>query len=263
MKFRIGLLLALVISAVIFIGDARVNADHAWGTYHWERSANPFVLQLGNNLTSQWYPAFDESIIDWSASSVLDVVPVAGGTNARKCRITTGRVEVCNSTYGNNGWLGIAGISVSGGHITGSYVKLNDTYYNNPPYNTEPWRNFVMCQEIGHAFGLDHQDEGFSNPNLGTCMDYTNDPLGPPNNEHPNTHDYDQLESIYAHLDEGGGDPPPCRGRGCNKNANVDVGDPRQWGRVIERDDAGRPILYVRDLGNGKKHFTHVYPVPE
>ncbi len=35
-----------------------------------------------------------------------------------------------------------------------------------------------MCQEIGHDFGLDHQDENFNNPNLGTCMDYTNDPLG-------------------------------------------------------------------------------------
>jgi hypothetical protein len=54
--------------------------------------------------------------------------------------------------------------------------------------------------EIGHTFGLDHQDENFSNPNLGTCMDYTSDPDGP-SNEHPNAHDDQQLETIYAHLD--------------------------------------------------------------
>ena len=63
----------------------------------------------------------------------------------------------------------------------------------------------MICQEIAHDFGLDHQDENFSNPNLGTCMDYTSDPEGPPSNEHPNQHDYDQLESIYSHLDGGGG----------------------------------------------------------
>jgi hypothetical protein len=40
-----------------------------------------------------------------------------------------------------------------------------------------------MCQEVGHTFGLDHQDENFNNTNLGTCMDYTNDPS---TNQHPN-----------------------------------------------------------------------------
>lgn len=30
----------------------------------------------------------------------------------------------------NNGWLGIASISVNGSHITQGTVKLNDTYFN-------------------------------------------------------------------------------------------------------------------------------------
>ena len=55
-----------------------------------------------------------------------------------------------------------------------------------------------MCQEVGHTFGLDHQDENFNNANLGTCMDYTNDPS---TNQHPNKHDYDELITIYSHLD--------------------------------------------------------------
>lgn len=25
---------------------------HAWGTYHWARTANPFALKLGDNVTS-------------------------------------------------------------------------------------------------------------------------------------------------------------------------------------------------------------------
>ena len=62
-----------------------------------------------------------------------------------------------------------------------------------------------------------HQDEGFDNANLGTCMDYTNDPdgtiYGQLNNEKPNEHDYDMMTEIYAHLNpvdggEGGTKPP-------------------------------------------------------
>lgn len=119
-----------------------------------------------------------------------------------------------------------------------------------------------MCQEIGHAFGLDHQDENFNNANLGTCMDYTNNPNS---NQHPNAHDYEELGIIYNHLDSGGGGGGTCRGRFCQGGvpANVDMGDPRQWGSVVETDGQGRPILFMRDFGNGNKFFTHIYPVPD
>lgn len=46
----------------------------------------------------------------------------------------------------------------------------------------------MMCQEIGHDFGLDHQDE--SGADLNTCMDYS-DALDNPS---PNNHDYQQLQ---------------------------------------------------------------------
>ena len=65
-------------------------------------------------------------------------------------------------------------------------AKMNDTYHDAAPYNRDGWRDMVMCQEVGHTFGLGHQDENFSNGNLGTCMDYTSDPDGPPANRAPN-----------------------------------------------------------------------------
>src|SRR5215210_9224495 len=83
---------------------------------------------------------------------------------------------------------------VSGLHITQSTVKVNDTYFNTSFYNTPIWRASVMCQEVGHVFGLDHQDE--SGADFHTCMDYASNPDG--DNTHPNQHDYDMLEQIYA-----------------------------------------------------------------
>ncbi|MDO8574271.1 MAG: hypothetical protein Q7R86_01450 [bacterium] len=114
----------------------------------------------------------------------------------------------------------------------------------------------MMCQEIGHTFGLAHQDENFSNTNLGTCMDYTSDPDGPPSNEHPNAHDYTQLETIYSHLDSFTTLGQAISGPGKGKHAEEI--DTAEWGKSLKQDGKGRTSLYERDLGKGEKLFTFV-----
>jgi hypothetical protein len=166
---------------------------------------------------------------------------------------------VCNATYGNTGWLGIAQIWLSGGHISQGVAKMNDTYFNTATYNTPAWRRLVMCQEIAHDFGLDHQDENFNNANLGSCLDYTSDPDGPPSNEHPNSHDFQQLETIYAHSHTSApvvSQPPPAMNQ-------IDFAGPRQWGRPIHWTEDGRPDLFLLDFGRGHRVITHVFWVPE
>lgn len=241
----------VVLSAVFAIV---AYADHSWGTYHWARTSNPFNLKLGDNVSGVWDTHLPITSSDWSASSVLDTTIVAGQTNPKPCRAVYGKVQVCNSTYGNTGWLGVAQIWISGSHIVQGVTKLNDTYFNTPTYNTPAWRNLVMCQEVGHTLGLDHQDEIFGNPNLGTCMDYTSNPSGPPSNEHPNAHDYAQLETIYAHLDS----TTTVSQTLSNGRANVDFDEPGEWGRVVRKSGDGRNSLYERDLGKGHKVFTFV-----
>jgi hypothetical protein len=254
--FTSSRLRSLVILLVVFALAAfpsAASATHAWGSYHWARTSNPFTLKLGDNVSSTWDTYLAEASSDWSLSNVLDTTVVQGGTRPKNCRPTKGRVEVCNATYGNTNWLGVAQIWVSGIHITQGTVKVNDTYFNTATYNTPPWRRFVMCQEIGHTFGLAHQDENFNNPNLGSCMDYTSDPDGPPSNEHPNQHDYDMLEQIYAHLDSTTTVSSMPAGM-----ANGDFHSQSEWGRSIRTSSDGRVSLYVRDFGGGHQVFTFV-----
>jgi hypothetical protein len=246
-------LLAIAASAalVVVMSPGGAQANHSWGGYHWARTSNPFTLTVADNVTTAWDSYLNTSVSDWSASSVLNLTKVAGTAKPRTCKATTGRVEVCNATYGNNGWLGIASISItSGNHITKGTVKLNDTYFNTAQYNTPAWRNLVMCQEIGHTFGLDHQDENFTNANLGTCMDYTNNPS---TNQHPNAHDYAQLESIYSHLDSTStvGAAAPSNTAKVGNNAS-------SWGKRVEGSRASGHSTYVRDLGRGNLVITFV-----
>ncbi|MBI3952493.1 MAG: hypothetical protein HY336_00885 [Candidatus Doudnabacteria bacterium] len=242
----------IAVISLFFAGAFSVSASHSWGNYHWGRTVSPFTLKLGDNVSLNWDARLAAASTDWSVSEVLDTSVVTGTTTPRNCRARTGRVEVCNSKYGKNGWLGVASVWVSGSHIVQGTVKLNDTYFNTPKYNTLAWKQFVMCQEIGHTFGLNHQDEDFTNPNLGTCMDYTNDPS---TNQQPNQHDYDQLSLIYSHLDS----INTVSSSISSSRAKDEVtDDPDSWGRVLKKDKDGKNSLHEKDLGRGKKVYTFV-----
>lgn len=243
-------------AAVLALGLVGVTAQpasatHSWAGYHWARSSNPFTLKLGDNLSSTWKPYLSTTSSDWSKSAVLDTTIVAGSTSAKKCAATAGRVQVCNAAYGQRGWLGIASVNVSGTHITQGTVKLNDTYFAMAQYNNPAERNVVMCQEVGHTLGLDHQDEDFNNADLGTCMDYSNNPAP---NQHPNQHDYDMLGSIYNHVDN-----TSTVGAAAPQGSGPTVGNSRKsWGTKVQGSRQKGVSTYVKDLGRGQKVVTHV-----
>jgi hypothetical protein len=223
------------------------GASHAWGNYHWARTSNPFTIKVVDSMTTDWDDNLNTAISDWNSSSVMNVVREAGDSSSRvrkQCRPVSGKVRACNANYGNNGWLGLAQIWASGNHITQGTAKMNDSYLATPSYD-ETARQHVICQEIGHDWGLDHQDE--SGADLNTCMDYSN----ALDNPHPNNHDYAMLETIYSHLDSSttiAAAPPGF--------ANADVHAQENWGEKVS--DNGKTALFVRDFGKGFQIFTFV-----
>lgn len=224
---------ALVAAAVV---AAPALASHAWGNYHWARTANPFTVPLGHNMSSDWDDNLAAASADWTASSVLDAPVVAGSSKGRQCKASNGTVQVCNARYGFNGWLGLAQIWTSGSHIVKAVAKMNDSYLSSGSYS-ETNRQHVICQEIGHGFGLHHQDE--SGADLNTCMDYSN----ALDNPSPNAHDYQQLETIYnSHLDS-------------SSTVGFTAGES---GRVIHRRDTIATSYIVEDLGDGFLLHTFV-----
>jgi hypothetical protein len=187
-------------------------------------------------MTTDWKDNLNIAASDWNKSTVLDTVVVAGASKGN-CRPTSGRDEVCNGTYGYNGWLGLAQIWASGSHITQGTTKMNDTYLASSRYS-ETNRQQVICQEVGHTFGLAHQDE--SGADLNTCMDYSN----ALDNAHPNQHDYDQLVTIYTHLDSST--------TIASATAAAGAAEAHGFGRRVSES------LFVEDLGNGHKLYTWV-----
>jgi hypothetical protein len=263
---RFARLAAATSLAVTVTFGAVLVADHSWGSYHWARTTTPFDLTVINSTTPDWDGYVTQSIGDWSQSAVLNMVEDPDGSTAdkdrRQCRAPQGAVRICNLTYGFNGWLGIAGISIdTNGHIVSGYTKLNDSYFSTSTYNKPVWKQSVACQELGHNIGLDHQDEDFDNQSLFSCMDYQDPPY-----EYPNSHDYQQLQTIYGHLDSynsyaggsgGGGEPcnaPP--GKGCNKADAPQDPPGNAWGISLGRK--GQKEKFLRIDPDGTRHITFV-----
>src|SRR5262245_3858569 len=102
MRLRVPALI-FVVAACLFATQQGASANHSWNGYHWARTANPFTVKLGNNLSSQWQEPLATASTDWSQSTVLDTLVVPGGARPRNCRPTAGQDEICNSNYGNTG----------------------------------------------------------------------------------------------------------------------------------------------------------------
>lgn len=257
-KIRSVLFVAVLAALLLVLAiSATASASHSWNGYHWARTSNPFTLKLGDNVSGLWDGMLVTASSDWSQSNVLDTTIVAGGTAPKSCRPTAGRVEVCSARYGNTGWLGVAQIWISGGtHITQGTVKNNDYYFGNSTYayNNTAEMQHVICQEVGHTFGLDHQSTDGSS--LNTCMDYYhNTSASDTQSTHPNSHDYQELATIYSHLDS-----TTTVGQAAQMPAAMggDFSAPNSWGKLVSQSRDGRESTYAHDFGGGNMVVTHV-----
>jgi len=218
------------------------SASHSWNNYHWARTTASFTLKVVDSTTTDWDSELNTALQLWSVAPVLDAT-VASSDDSNKtrkrCQTVRGQMRVCNAAYGQNGWLGLATIGLdSQGHIDRGTAKMNDSY---DWYWTPEEKNHVMCQEIGHVFGLTHTSEDGTSQQ--TCMDYSTSP----DSQWPNDHDYEELALIYSHLDaynsydggtsSGGGDGGVCNappGKGCNKNGSKPLAEVPPMGvRVV------------------------------
>jgi hypothetical protein len=257
--------LSLVLLVLVAVAAVPAFGAHAWGNYHWPKAATGEVtVPVTMNISGQWPSYASRVMADWNSSNEINSPWSFGAiSSTKRCTSAAGQIEVCNNTYGQNGWLGIAGISISGSHITKGYTKLNDSYYNTAQYNTPAWRQMVFCQEVGHDYGLGHQNEIFNNVNVGSCMDYTNAPQGGivngfnygAANLYPNAHDYAQLVTIYSHSDSTLPFDAMTADATRPRKLEEALADAGQWGTPIAFDAEGMPTTFF--LKTGTNHDGH------
>ena len=240
-------------------------ASHVWGPYHWRRTSSAIkIVKVRRRHSAAWITRYNTAINDWKKSSLTKIRAAAGltGSASAACAMVTGEIVSCDAKYGNTGWLGLATINISGAHITRGNSKVNNTYFNQAAFNTVAWRQAVICQEIGHNFGLGHVNEVFNNKNTGSCMDYTNDPDGgpggasstDPDNMNPNSHDYALINSRHNHI----GFIVPQTTVMPQAMAAYNPVTADQLGGLVWSSKDGRLTRHEVDFGHGYKAATWV-----
>ena len=187
--------LALITALLVSVNPG-AQASHAWANYHWGRTSNPFSLKIVDSVVGNWDPLLRAVSTDWGASSVINTRIQGGNTSLVQrlnCAPISGKIRVCNANYGPNLWFGLATVWLSNGHIFQAVTQVNDFHFSGQ-YANKTAKRHVLCQEVGHDFGLDHHRQA-------SCMDDTNSTLNNPAYLRPNSHDYEQLVTIYSHSD--------------------------------------------------------------
>lgn len=172
-----------------FVGD---NVTSEWDN---GGENNGLELELVNALDDNWQQELVLAVTDWENGDpdALTLTTTKGEVD-NDCKAIDGVMKICNGNYGETGWLGINEImsTVKTGIIVNSVAKMNEHYLNNADFIE---RQYTMCHEIGHGFGLPHTDENFDNADLGNCLDYTRTPK---NNLHPDVTNFNRLVSLYG-----------------------------------------------------------------
>lgn len=204
-----AVLSTIVLQFSVWVPSA--SASHRF-SFHWARQGSAFgVTLVDSTLTGSAigilpgvdYQATRAAQGYWSVSGVAQLGYREGSRTATtntNCPMPPNFAEIrtCTSNYGPNGWAGIANIALdANNHIVSATAKVN-LYYS--PGGYEYFRH-VLCQEIGHALGLDHQNRiglvvaQVSPSCMATWWDAAGAYMG---GQTPDHHDYEELVDIYT-----------------------------------------------------------------
>lgn len=241
--------------AMLAVFALPASAGHSWNGYKWAGTGGGLELQLVDRMSPNWSALLPPVLEDWDGDdtyNTFDLLPTSGSPTAICANplgpgvaAAAGYIELCNDTYGQNGWLGVARIWIDGSTITAAVSAMNDSYFQTPTYDDDVARRHVLCQEIGHTFGLDHQ----KSPRDQSCM---NDRWGlfTESYQTPNSHDYDQLAAIYGTASGGGGGEDGGGGDFCDRKPNH------------QRCSSPNHTFEVRHLGGGRAVVTWITWAP-
>ena len=196
----------LIATVALLLQAGTALADNQWGNNHWASS--------NLNMT------VSDSGFDSGATQLMLDKWRTGNLNPQF--ISSGKGDIVVTTGKGRTWFGRAQIWIDGtGHITKGQVKMNTTLLAQYGYG-QAATTHVLCQELGHVFGLTHTAAA-------SCMNDNNTTLG--YYQLPSPHDLALIDDIYTPHgdaesgsdsgDTGGSDcPPKSRSPKCSNAAS-------------------------------------------
>jgi hypothetical protein len=144
------------ILAALVLANLAVNVPDAQAHYlgyHWHKSGTQIVLRTYIYPSTVYAAAAERARQDgWNKIAIL--------YNQRVYDPNYAEVHVWDAAYGNTGWSGYGGFD----RVTndGRYHGLRGyaLYNRSTGWTNQNLIQGLFCQEIGHAWGLDHHNNG-------------------------------------------------------------------------------------------------------
>jgi hypothetical protein len=127
----------------------------------WRNRGEGLELTVINALDTAWNDYFYKAVSDWDGGTPDSLnLQTQLSTPESVCKSLDGFIKVCNGNYGATNWRGINKVMLENGYIYASAARMNEYYFSG---NDNAQRQYTMCHEMGHGFGLPHSDENFYN----------------------------------------------------------------------------------------------------
>lgn len=167
-------------ASLLLVGAPAASASHSLGLHLAQLNgrSQPTVFMV--DYSDSTWPV-SASVGDWAADPYTAIYRYSYCPNSNDYCVPVNQTSFNSSVayartfYQDNG----------GGHFSRSNFYIN--LYVTP----NSLKRSVICQELGHVLGLDHR----ASSNTSSCMTTSTSVF--PN--YPDSHDYNQLASIYAH----------------------------------------------------------------
>jgi predicted Zn-dependent protease len=175
---------AIVLWGALLVATIGIGAGTAFATHRWDCWAYAdYAIYWYNGASGTYHDIFEEEAItdtdSWHNYTDIELTSTSSANQFDS-------INAFNGNYGFTGWLGLAEItSYSGCTIYQGRARLNQSYLDFGYSRTN--KEHVACQEVGHLFGLLHNENASD-----TCMNDTI--LTAPQ---PNAHDQELVNSIY------------------------------------------------------------------
>jgi hypothetical protein len=220
---------------------------------HWRHSQVPFTLNLLNHASSNWPKPLKYAANSWETPEMVKF-NIVNSKPSPYCEIYPESMNFC-SWNDADGWLSQMMYVQGPGdpHIIATVVAVNDAYLMTPKskYNTDAWRNYILCQSFGWTMGIKYSFEsGDSLQSLNSCMNVFTDFAKVQQMQNPDQDDINEMIGLYKHTD----DNPSSSISYIVTQANA-LWKQKDFGTLIDSTENGVQV-YEQSLGNGYKMVT-------